>query len=119
MPHRVVATLTYASPLRRQWAIRTGQQVGAALALGDWTVGSVIAVQSGIPFVISMANSGSITSPRGQSSRPVDAGSAKPLQHWYNGKTTTVTLPLRKDRHPRKRILFLKYNSCAFTGEDV
>ena len=54
MPHRVVATLTYASPFGANGPFALGNKLGRAV-LGDWTVGSVIAVQSGIPFVISIA----------------------------------------------------------------
>jgi hypothetical protein len=115
MPHRVVATVTYASPFGANGPFALGNKLGRA-ALGDWTVGSVIAVQSGIPFVVSMASSGSITSRvdrvPGQSMQVPQA-----LQHWYNG-STTVTLPCGKTVTPQKNT-FLKYNACAFTGETL
>ena len=84
--------------------------------LGDWTLGSVIVVQSGLPFVVSMSNSGSITSRLDRvPGQPMQVPQA--LQHWYNG-STTVTLPCGKTVTPQK-YTFLKYNSCAFTGETL
>ena len=115
MPHRVVATVTYASPFGANGAFALSNTIGRAL-LGDWTTGSVIVVQSGLPFTISMQNDGSITS-------RIDRVPGQPmqvpqgLQHWYNG-STTVTLPCGKTVTPQK-YTFLKYNACAFTGETV
>ena len=116
MPHRVVATLTYASPFGANGPFTLSNKIGRAV-LGDWTTGSVIVVQSGLPLVVSMSNSdGSITSRLdrvpGQSMQVPQA-----LQHWYDG-STTVTLPCGKTVTPQ-RYTFLKYNSCAFTGETV
>jgi hypothetical protein len=115
MPHRVVATLTYASPFGANGPFTLSNKLGRAV-LGDWTVGSVIAVQSGLPFVVSMTNSGSITSRVDRvPGQPMQVPQA--LQHWYNG-STTVTLPCGKTVTPQK-YTFLKYNACAFTGETL
>jgi hypothetical protein len=116
MPQRFVATVTYASPFGANGAFALSNKMGRAV-LGDWTLGSVIVAQSGLPFVVSMSSSdGSITS-------RVDRVPGQPmqvpqgLQHWYNG-STTVTLPCGKTVTPQK-YTFLKYNSCAFTGETL
>jgi hypothetical protein len=115
MPHRVVATVTYASPFGANGPFALSNKIGRAL-LGDWTTGSVIAVQSGLPFTVSMSNAGNITSRidrvPGQSLQVPQA-----LQHWYNG-STTVTLPCGKTVTPQKNS-YLKYNACAFTGETL
>ena len=113
MPHRVVATVVYNSPFGKDGSFALGNRL-ARTVLGDWGLGSVVVVQSGLPFVVSMSNSGSITSRvdrvPGQSLQV-----PKALQHWYNG-STTVTLPCGETVTPQK-YTFLKYNSCAFTGE--
>jgi hypothetical protein len=115
MPHRVVATVTYASPFGANGPFALSNKIGRAV-LGDWTTGSVIVAQSGLPFTISMSNAGNITSRidrvPGQSLQVPQA-----LQHWYNG-STTVTLPCGKTVTPQKNS-YLKYNACAFTGETL
>src|SRR5580698_3071900 len=115
MPQRFVATVTYASPFGANGAFALSNKMGRAV-LGDWTTGSVIVAQSGLPFTISMSNAGNITSRidrvPGQSLQVPQA-----LQHWYNG-STTVTLPCGKTVTPQKNS-YLKYNACAFTGETL
>jgi trimeric autotransporter adhesin len=115
MPHRVVVTVTYASPFGANGPFALSNKIGRAV-LGDWTTGSVIVAQSGLPFTISMSNAGNITSRidrvPGQSLQVPQA-----LQHWYNG-STTVTLPCGKTVTPQKNS-YLKYNACAFTGETL
>jgi hypothetical protein len=115
LPHRFVATVVYTSPFGANGPLTLDNRM-ARTVLGDWSVGSVVSVQSGFPFVVSMSNSGSITSRvdrvPGQSLQV-----PKALQHWYNGGTT-VTLPCGQTVTPQK-YTFLKYNSCAFTGETL
>ncbi len=113
MPQRFVATVVYTSPFGANGSFALGNRVARSV-LGDWAMGSVIVAQSGLPFLVSMSSDGSITSRvdrvPGQSLEV-----PKALQHWYNG-STTVTLPCGLTVTPAK-YTYLKYNSCAFTGE--
>ncbi len=77
MPHRVVATLTYASPFGANGPFALSNKIGRAV-LGDWTTGSVIVAQSGLPFTISMSNARNHHFPHRQSSRPVHASATGP-----------------------------------------
>lgn len=115
LPHRVVATVVYQSPFGKNGNYALSNPI-ARTVLGDWSLGSVITVQSGMPFVISLSNSGSITS-RVDRVKSQSLEVPSNLQHWYDG-ATTVTLPCGKTVTPAK-YTFLKYNSCAFTGETL
>ncbi|MBT9332434.1 TonB-dependent receptor [Paracidobacterium acidisoli] len=115
LPHRFVATLVYESPFGSKGHFTLSNAV-ARQVLGDWSLGSVVTAQDGMPFVISMSNAGSITSRVDRvPGQPLQV--PKGLQHWYNG-STTVTLPCGKTVTPQK-YTFLKYNACAFTGETL
>jgi hypothetical protein len=84
--------------------------------LGDWNIGSVVSLQGGMPVVVSMASSGSLTARVDRiAGQPIQVPTA--LQHRYDGKTV-VTLPCGKRVTPGKNQL-LKYNSCAFSGRTV
>jgi hypothetical protein len=114
-PNRFVGVLVYESPFGKgkSWALSNRIARGA---LGNWSLGSVITLQSGMPFVVSGANTGALT---GGTNRVPGVSLTVPsnLQHWYDGKTT-VTLPCGLKVTPAVNT-FLKYNACAFSGEVV
>jgi hypothetical protein len=112
-PHRFVGILTYESPFGKGKTLALNNAVSRAL-LGDWNIGTVVTLQSGMPFVISGATTGAMVArPDRVPGVPLTVPAA--LQHWYDGKTK-VTLPCGLVMTPAKNT-FLKYNPCAFTGE--
>ena len=115
VPNRFVATIVYTSPFGKNGKHAFANPVGRAL-LGDWSLGSVISLQGGMPVVVSMANNGSLTSRVDRiPGQPIQVPTG--LQKRYDGKTT-VTLPCGKTVTPGKYQL-LKYNACAFTGRTL
>ncbi|HEV2275538.1 MAG TPA: TonB-dependent receptor [Acidobacteriaceae bacterium] len=115
IPHRVVGTIVYVSPFGANRPLALGNRVGRGV-LGNWSTGSVVLVQGGMPFVLFGATTGGmIQRPDRVPGQPLQV--PKALQHWYNG-STSVTLPCGKTVTPAK-YSFLKYNSCAYTGETV
>ena len=113
IPHRFVGILAYESPFGKGKSLALGNSVGRAL-LGNWNLGSVITLQTGMPFVISGASTGAtVARPDRVAGVPLTVPSN--LQHWYDGKTK-VTLPCGLTVTPAKNT-YLKYNACAFSGE--
>jgi hypothetical protein len=114
-PHRFVGVLVYESPFGAGRPFALSNRV-ARTVLGGWTTAGVVTLQSGMPFVVSGANTGSLT---GAVNRVPGVSLTVPsnLQHWYNGKTT-VTLPCGLKITPPANT-YLKYNACAFQGEVV
>jgi Carboxypeptidase regulatory-like domain len=113
-PHRFVATLVYVSPFGADGPLALSSRA-ARYMLGNWSIGSVISAQSGMPIYVSGLNNGltgRVNRVPGQALQV-----PKSLQHWYNG-STKVTLPCGKTVTPPK-YTFLKYNSCAFSGPTV
>jgi len=114
VPHRFVATVVYRSPFGENGK-HSLQNPVARLALGDWSLGSVISLQGGMPVVVSM-NNNALTA-RVDRVPGVDIQVPKEMQKRYDGKTT-VTLPCGKTVTPGKYQL-LKYNACAFSGRTI
>lgn len=115
IPHRLVGTVVYRSPFGKNGQFALSNRV-ARTVFGDWNLGSVVTVQGGMPFVISMSNNGALTSRIDRvAGQPLEV--PKALQHIYDGQTT-VTLPCGKTVTPGK-YQFLKYNSCAFSSRTV
>jgi hypothetical protein len=115
IPHRFVGVVVYELPFGKGRPLALSNSVARAV-LGGWTTSGVLTLQSGMPFVVSGANSGSLT---GAVNRVPGVSLTVPsnLQHWYNG-STTVTLPCGLKVTPPNHT-FLKYNACAFQGETV
>jgi hypothetical protein len=114
VPHRFVATVVYNSPFGKNGKHALENPV-ARYVLGDWSLGSVVSLQDGMPVVVSMSN-GALTSRVDRiPGMPIQVPDA--LQHRYDGKTT-VTLPCGKTVTPGKYQL-LKYNACAFSGRTI
>jgi hypothetical protein len=115
IPHRFVATVVYKSPFGKGGQYALSNRF-ARITLGDWAIGSVISLQSGFPFVISMENNGALNARINRvPGVPLEVPSN--LQHRYNG-ATTVTLPCGKTVTPGAYQL-LKYNACAFSSQTV
>jgi hypothetical protein len=114
VPHRFVATVVYNSPFGKNGKHALENPV-ARFALGDWSLGSVVSLQGGMPITVSM-NGKALTSRVDRvSGVPIQVPTA--LQKRYDGKTT-VTLPCGKTVTPGKYQL-LKYNACAFSGRTI
>jgi hypothetical protein len=115
MPHRFVAIIVYQTPFGKGGSMALSNRA-ARIALGGWTVSSVISANDGFPTFITGANSGAIT---GRIHRipgiPVVLPSS--YQHVYDG-ATAVTLPCGIKVTPAK-YQTLKYNACAFQGQTV
>jgi hypothetical protein len=114
-PSRLVGILTYESPFGKGKHFALSNGFARAIA-GNWTLGSVVILQSGMPFVVSGASTGAMVA-RPNQIPGVSLTVPANLQHWYNG-TTTVQLPCGIKVQPAKNT-FLKYNACAFEGETV
>jgi hypothetical protein len=114
-PNRFTGIMVYNSPFGAGRSLALGNSIARGV-LGNWTVSTVVTLQSGMPFVVSGANTGALTGAVNQvPGVPLTVPSN--LQHWYNGKTT-VTLPCGLRITPAANT-FLKYNACAFQGEVV
>ena len=114
IPHRFLAVLTYTLPVGQGKALDPHNRFARAV-LGNWTVGSIITLQSGPPF-----GGGSFGgSLNGRGDRVPDQPAEVPenLQHWYDGKTS-VTLPDGRIITPCNHC-FLKYNPDLFGGRVV
>ena len=114
-PHRFVGVAVYNSPFGAGGPAALNNSIARSI-LGGWSIGTVFALQSGMPLVVSGANTGSLT---GAVNRVPGVSLTVPsnLQHWYDGKTT-VTLPCGLKTTPPANT-YLKYNACAFQGEVV
>ena len=114
VPHRFVATIVYRSPFGKNGKYAISNPVGR-FALGDWSLGSVVSLQGGMPVVVSMGNSALTSRVDRVAGQPIQV--PKAMQRRYDGKTT-VTLPCGKTVTPGKYQL-LKYNACAFSGRTI
>ena len=115
MPHRLVGVMVYQLPFGSKGAYPLGNRALRGL-LGDWQIGSVISLQSGMPFAISGASDGAMVArPDRVPGQALEV--PKELQRWYDG-ATSVTLPCGRVVTPTRNT-FLKYNACAFRGEVV
>lgn len=112
-PHRFVGVLAYESPFGKGGPLALSSRAGRAM-LGNWNIGSVVTLQSGMPFVVSGASTGAMVA-RPDRIPGVSLTVPSELQHWYDGKTK-VTLPCGMVVTPAKNT-FLEYNACAFAGE--
>ncbi len=121
IPHRFVGTATYLTQWGSGGKYELGTPIGRALA-GGWQLGTVVTVQTGLPWAPSCStgnNLGSIDGkciPTGQSLEV-----PKSMQHWYNG-STPVTLPDGHQITPYNSsypYVYLKWNPDAFTNQVV
>lgn len=112
VPHRFVASFLYDLPFGQGKVLEVSNPVLKAIA-SNWQTGGAIVLQSGMPFAISGASSGSLNG-RPIRLEGVDIELPKELQKWYDGNTS-VTLPSGRTIRPGKNT-FLKYNPDAFTG---
>jgi trimeric autotransporter adhesin len=120
-PHRLVGILVYELPFGKGKPLALSNPIARSLA-GGWSVSTVVTLQSGMPFAISGASTGSPVGGASAVGRPdrvpgVSLTVPSNLQHWYDGKTT-VTLPCGMQVTPAVNT-FLKYNACAFSGETL
>jgi hypothetical protein len=114
IPHRFVGVLTYDLPIGAGRRFDPRNRFLQAV-VGNWTIGSVITLQSGLPngaygFDGSLNNRGDLAA--GES-----AEVPSNLQRWYDGNTS-VTLPDGRIITPCNHC-FLKYNPDLFTGRVV
>ncbi len=116
IPHRFIATVTYDLPFGKGKMFQMSNRVLSDV-LGGWSTGLVTMLQSGLPVAgLNGASDGSIRSlPNRTAGVPIEVPAA--LQHWYDGKTS-VTLPCGRTITPTKNT-FLKYSSCAFSGQTL
>ncbi|HEX3878864.1 MAG TPA: TonB-dependent receptor [Bryobacteraceae bacterium] len=114
-PHRFVGIMTFESPFGTGKHFALGSSWTRAI-VGNWTLGTVVTLQSGMPFVISGDSTGAMVA-RPNRIPGVSLTVPAALQHWYNG-TTSVVLPCGIKLQPAKNT-FLKYNPCAFQGETL
>jgi hypothetical protein len=114
-PHRFVGIMTYDSPFGGGRSLALKNRFLRAMA-GNWNLGTVVILQSGMPFVVSGASTGALVA-RPNRIPGVALEVPANLQHWYNG-STSVMLPCGIRVQPGKNT-FLKYNECAFQGETV
>jgi Carboxypeptidase regulatory-like domain len=114
-PHRFVSSIVYESPFGKGRSFALNNAVARGV-LGNWSLGSVVTLTSGMPFAISGASTGAMVA-RPDRVPGVSLTVPAALQHWYDGKTK-VTLPCGMTVTPPANT-FLKYNACAFTGEVV
>jgi hypothetical protein len=114
VPHRFVATIVYGSPFGKNGKYAISNPIGR-FALGDWSLGSVVSLQGGMPVVVSMGNNALTSRVDRVAGQPIQV--PKAMQRRYDGKTT-VTLPCGKTVTPGKYQL-LKYNACAFSGRTI
>jgi hypothetical protein len=114
-PHRFVAMAMYDLPFGRGKAIALENPVARAVASG-WQVAGIVTLQAGMPFIVSGTSTNSLLG-RPNRVEGVSLEVPKELQRWYDGKTS-VTLPCGRVITPQKNT-FLKYNSCAFSGQTL
>jgi hypothetical protein len=114
-PHRFNGIFVYELPFGEGKALAIRNKA-LRNVVGQWQLGSVVTLQSGMPFVISGASDGSsVARPNRVPGAALEV--PKELQRWYDG-TTSVTLPCGRVVTPSKNT-FLKYNTCAFAGQIV
>lgn len=112
-PHRFVVVAMYDLPFGTGKAFPVENPILRAAA-SDWQIAGVATMQAGMPFFVSGASTNSLLGrPNRVEGVPLEV--PKELQRWYDG-TTSVTLPCGRVITPQKNT-FLKYNSCAFSGE--
>jgi len=110
-----VAMAMYDLPFGRGKAIALENPVARAVASG-WQVAGIVTLQAGMPFIVSGTSTNSLLG-RPNRVEGVSLEVPKELQRWYDGKTS-VTLPCGRVITPQKNT-FLKYNSCAFSGQTL
>ena len=111
-PQRFVGIVTYQLPFGKGKRFVSSNKAINAVT-GGWTLGSVVTLQSGLPWgpdCSSSQNGGCI--PTGQ---PLLV--PKSMRHWYNG-TTPVTLPDGRTFTPGE-YTYLYWNPDAFTSPVV
>jgi trimeric autotransporter adhesin len=116
-PHRFVGLVTYLTQWGSGQKYELGNPISRALA-GGWQLGTVVTVQSGLPWgpnCSTGSNLGSIDGKCIPTGQPLEV--PKTLQHWYNG-TTNVTLPDGHQITPGS-FSYLKWNPDAFTNQIV
>lgn len=118
VPHRLVAVVTYLSPWGSGQKYELANPIARDLA-GGWQVGTVVTVQTGLPWGPSCSPNGSIGSIDGKCIRtgqPLEV--PKALQHWYGLNPSPVTLPDGHQITPNS-YSYLKWNPDAFTNKIV
>ena len=116
MPHRLVGIIVYQTPFGKGGSMALSNKA-ARVALGGWTVSSVISVNDGFPVFITGANSGAITG-RVHRIPGVSVQVPAAFQNKIYDGATAVTLPCGVRVTPAKYTT-LKYNPCAFQGQTV
>jgi hypothetical protein len=112
VPHRLVLTYLYELPIGAGKLIAPKNRILNAAARG-WRLGGIGTFQSGTPYQIAGASTGSLNGrPDRIAGVPVEV--PKELQRWYDGKTT-VTLPSGRQITPCA-FCFLQFSSDPFVG---
>ena len=109
---RFLAVLTYDLPIGHGKLLDPANGFVRAV-VGNWTVGSVITLQNGLPNGVSFGDS--LNGRSDVTNEPVEV--PKALQRWYDGNTS-VTLPDGRTITPCGQC-FLKYNPDRFAGRVV
>lgn len=111
-PNRFVGVVSYLLPTGKGKALDPHNAVMRAI-IGDWQLGSVVTLQSGMPWGPSCGTmNGRCNIVPGES---VEV--PKALQHWYDGKTS-VTLPDGRSITPAA-YTYLKWNPDLFSQPTV
>jgi hypothetical protein len=114
-PHRFTAVIVYELPFGPGKALAPSSKM-LQHVIGNWQLGSVITMQSGMPIVVSGASDGALVGgPNRIPGVPIEV--PENLQKWYDG-VTQVQLPCGRLITPTKNT-FLKYNACAFEGQTI
>lgn len=118
VPHRFVGVVTYQDQWGSggKWAL--GNPIARGLA-GGWQLGSVVTVQTGLPWgpnCSTGSNIGSIDGKCIETGQPLEL--PKSLQHWYGNNPSPVTLPDGHQITPNS-YTYLKWNPDAFTNQIV
>ena len=87
VPHRLVVSLLWAPPFGKGKSFLANRASKAIL--GDWQLGSIVTVSSGLPFTVTsgvdQANIGGNSTQRpSYSGQPLDAPAGQSLQQWFN-----------------------------------
>ncbi len=118
-PNRFVAVVTYTSQWGAGGKMELSSPIGRILA-GGWTLGSVINIQSGLPW--------GVTCNTGQDTGPIDGKCIatgqnlllpKSYQHWTGTNPGPITLPDGHVISTPGAYTMLKWNPDAFTNQIV
>ena len=113
-PQRFLGIVTYNPPFGKGKRFASSNKAISAVA-GGWTLGTVVTLQSGVPWGPSCSSAGS------QNGGCIPTGQPlllpKSLRGWYNG-TTPVTLPDGRTFTPPE-FSYLYWNPDAFTAPVV